>query len=390
MESLWIENRRNAIGIETDPAFFNDHCGICSPLPLRRGEDLGEGLESPPRNQSKNPQPPSPSEEETTCGGISSSPLDNEATIEPRGLLRGPSKIIVAFSRDLLLKGTLMAQRVSALLAVTPRSLSGLAVIFLLLAAFFAVLNGQKVKALRANTVAASAPMTAKVNALTSDKTGAQQQGKTADTDRAVKAEAALSQAEKEKADLKGKLDASQQEIAVLRERAAGMQTNSNPSAPGAPATADNAQSTDLQSQVDELRRQLDGAEKEKALLAEKLQDTQERPGQVKEPLKTETNKKRDTAGLQRQSSSSHRAGVHGSVLAYNQAYNFVVLNLGARNGVEPNSEMLVLRDGTLIGKIRISSVEPATAIGDIMTNSLGRGVQVQPGDNVIYAGTSP
>ena len=87
---------------------------------------------------------------------------------------------------------------------------------------------------------------------------------------------------------------------------------------------------------------------------------------------------------------SSHRAGVHGNVLAYNQAYNFVVLNLGARNGVESNSEMLVLREGTLIGKIRISSVEPATAIGDIITNSLARGVQVQPGDSVIYAGTSP
>jgi hypothetical protein len=51
---------------------------------------------------------------------------------------------------------------------------------------------------------------------------------------------------------------------------------------------------------------------------------------------------------------------------------------------------MLVLRDGALIGKIRISSVEPATAIGDIITNSLARGAQMQPGDNVIYAGTSP
>jgi hypothetical protein len=49
---------------------------------------------------------------------------------------------------------------------------------------------------------------------------------------------------------------------------------------------------------------------------------------------------------------------------------------------------MLVVRGGTVIGKIRISSVEPATAIGDIMTNSLARGVQVQPGDIVIYAGT--
>jgi cell shape-determining protein MreC len=81
---------------------------------------------------------------------------------------------------------------------------------------------------------------------------------------------------------------------------------------------------------------------------------------------------------------------VRGTVLAYNQVYNFVVLNLGARHGVESNSEMLVLREGTLIGKIRISSVEPATAIGDIIPSSLARGVQVQPGDTVIYAGTSP
>ena len=80
---------------------------------------------------------------------------------------------------------------------------------------------------------------------------------------------------------------------------------------------------------------------------------------------------------------------MRGTVLAVNQAYNFVVLNVGARQGIEPNSEMLVLREGTLIGKIRISSVEPATAIGDIISSSLARGIQVQPGDTVIYAGTS-
>jgi hypothetical protein len=299
-------------------------------------------------------------------------------------------EIVIAFSRDSLLKGTLMAQRESALFTVTPGSLSGLAVIFLLLAAFFALLNGHKVKALRENAAMARASVPAKVNASTAGTTGAQQQGKAADSGRATKAEAALAQAEKEKADLKGKLDASQQEIAALRQRAASTQTNSTPSAPGNPAPADNAQSADLQSQLDDLRHQLDGAEKEKALLAEKLQDAQQRPSQVKEASKAETRKRRETASVQRESGSSRRAGVHGTVLAYNQAYNFVVLNLGARNGVESNSEMLVLRDGTLIGKIRISSVEPATAIGDIISNSLARGVQVQPGDSVIYAGTSP
>ncbi len=283
-----------------------------------------------------------------------------------------------------------MAQKESALVAVTPGSLSGLAVIFLLLAAFFALLNGQKVKALRADAATSRAAAPAKVNGIRGRTTEGQEPGKTVGTaDRAAKAEAALVEAEKEEANLKGKLDASEQEIAALRQRAAGAETNSNQSAASTSEPADKAQSGDLQSQVDDLRRQLDGAEKEKELLAEKLQEAQ-RPAQIKEASKVETRKKRETASVQRQGSSSHRAGVHGTVLAYNQAYNFVVLNLGARNGVEPNSEMLVLRDGTLIGKIRISSVEPATAIGDIMSNSLARGVQVQPGDSVIYAGTSP
>src|SRR5262245_38720187 len=170
-------------------------------------------------------------------------------------------EIVIAFWCDSLLKGTLMAQRESTFFTVTPRSVSGLAVIFLVLAALLAFLNGQKVKSLRANAATPRSPLQAKVSAASRGGTGAQQQGKTADADRAAKVEAALAQAEKAKADLQGKLDASQQEIAALRQRAAGAGTNSTP------APAENAQSADLQSQVDDLRRQLDGAEKEKTLL---------------------------------------------------------------------------------------------------------------------------
>ena len=107
-----------------------------------------------------------------------------------------------------------MAQKESALFAASPGSLSGLAAIFLLLAAFFALLNGHKVRALRAEAATPRAPVPAKVNAATGGAIGAQQKAETADTeDRAAKTEAALAQAEKEKADLKGKLDASQQEL---------------------------------------------------------------------------------------------------------------------------------------------------------------------------------
>ena len=284
-----------------------------------------------------------------------------------------------------------MTPRESAVSAVTSKSVTGLAIALLVFAAFFGFLNSQKVKALRTTAANAQAARDAaerreldeRLNEPADGTAGAEQQSKIAEAEnRAAKAEAELTQVQKEKADLQAKLDASQQEIAASQKR--GEEAGKAAAPTDSPPVAA-AQTADLQSQVDDLRRQLDSAEKEKVFLSEKLQEAQERPSQPKE-----AKKRRETASTQRETVSPHRAGVRGTVLAYNQAYNFVVLNLGARNGVESNSEMLVLRDGTMIGKIRISSVEPATAIGDIITNSLARGVQVQPGDTVIYAGTSP
>jgi hypothetical protein len=172
-----------------------------------------------------------------------------------------------------------------------------------------------------------------------------------------------------EKADLQAKLQASQAEIAELRRR-----VEESPTQDLIPDTLPMPGAGDLQTQLEETRKQLDSAEREKQLLAERIR-TQER----------------STAGdAPRTLRDATRApGVRGTVLAVNQAYGFVVLNLGGRQGLESHAEMLVLRSGTVIGKIRVSSVEPATAIGDIITNSLARGVQVQPGDTVIYAGSN-
>ncbi len=178
-------------------------------------------------------------------------------------------------------------------------------------------------------------------------------------------AEGELVKVQTEKADLQAKLQANETEIANLQKQIdEAKPASANPGAPS---------KVELQAQLDDARRQLDSAEREKAFVSDRLQSLQARSSQLEEE------KKRRAVG-------AGKVGVRGTVLAVNQAYNFVVLNLGARQGVEPNSEMLVLRDG---GKIRISSVEPATAIGDIITSTLARGVQVQPGDIVIYAGTS-
>jgi hypothetical protein len=258
-----------------------------------------------------------------------------------------------------------------------PRLILSISAFFLVLAAVFGVLNITKVNTLRSNLaevtaardsadlrrVAQEKELKTREASLAAEKTKlAEREKKTAD------AGSQLEKIENEKVELQTKLQTNESEIATLRKQLEEKQPGSvNPGA---------ASTEELQAQLDEARQQLDSAEREKVFLSEKLQLSQQRSSQL------EDEKKRRAVG-------SGKIGVRGTILAVNQAYNFVVLNLGGRHGVEPHSEMLIVRDGTFIGKIRISSVEPATAIGDIITSSLARGVQVQPGDIVIYAGTN-
>jgi predicted RNase H-like nuclease (RuvC/YqgF family) len=82
------------------------------------------------------------------------------------------------------------------------------------------------------------------------------------------------------------------------------------------------------------------------------------------------------------------RKGTTGRIIAVNPGWNFVVLNIGDKQGAVQNGVMLVVRNGEPIAKIRITSVEPSTAIADILPNSLRKGITIQPGDDVIFEGT--
>jgi hypothetical protein len=260
----------------------------------------------------------------------------------------------------------------------SPRTLITLSVFLLLASTVFGVLNSSKVKTLRAGIAAATAQkniaeharVIAERNINIREANMAAEASKAAETeDHVATAEAELVKTQTEKADLLLKLQANEAQIADLQKHMVEMnKVPVNPN-PGAPSLAE------LQAQLDEARRQVDAAEEEKTLLAEKMQ-----------PSRMPT---RGTDVASKPPERSFRGAIRGTVLVVNRAYNFVVLNLGEREGVEANVEMLVLRGGTTIGKIRISSVEPATAIGDIVGNSLARGVQVQPGDTVIYAGSN-
>ena len=127
-------------------------------------------------------------------------------------------------------------------------------------------------------------------------------------------------------------------------------------------ATADQqAQFAEQQTLIAKLQSDLDSARSQLSTLTKKEQDRQQQ---------------------------RMRNGLQGRVLAVNPAWNFVVLNLGDKNGVVSNAELLVKRGSQFIGKVRVTSVEPSTSIADIVTNSVPQGATISPGDDVIYQST--
>lgn len=172
---------------------------------------------------------------------------------------------------------------------------------------------------------------------------------KTAATDAAAKATAAeteLAQAKTELADAKTKL---------AEQPAAGA------------APADNQQVTELTNRI-----------QEQELLIAKLQSELD-GGKTKIKEYEVQAKQREAKVLAK--------GTEGRVLAVNPAWNFVVLNLGDRQNVSNNTELLVKRGTRYLGKVRITSVEPSTSIADIVANSMPQGTTITPGDTVIFQG---
>jgi hypothetical protein len=260
--------------------------------------------------------------------------------------------------------------------APTSIALIGSSILLLAIAALFGALNLSKAKNLQATAANAVIARETVEQSHAKKETDlkvreaaiAEAQAKLAERDeKMVASDEHVAQILDENKQLEAKLQDKESEVAILQKQIAEKQPAS--ANPGAPTIIE------LQAQLDDARQQLDSAEQEKSLLSEKMQPVKEKSSQLEDEKK-------------RRAIARGKVGVRGTILAVNQAYNFVVLNLGGRNGVEAHSEMRIVRDGTYIGKIRISPVEPATAIGDIITNTLGRGVQVQPGDIVIYAGS--
>jgi Skp family chaperone for outer membrane proteins len=78
-------------------------------------------------------------------------------------------------------------------------------------------------------------------------------------------------------------------------------------------------------------------------------------------------------------------AGLNGQVVVVDPKYDFVVLNIGEKQGVVPNGVLLVSRDSKLVAKVRVTSVTPDRSIANIISGwKLG---DVMEGDLVVYGG---
>jgi len=77
-------------------------------------------------------------------------------------------------------------------------------------------------------------------------------------------------------------------------------------------------------------------------------------------------------------------AGLVGTVVVTDPKWDFVVLNVGEDQGVLDHGELLVSRDGKLVAKIKITSVQKNQSIANVEPGSkLG---EVLEGDKVISA----
>lgn len=110
-----------------------------------------------------------------------------------------------------------------------------------------------------------------------------------------------------------------------------------------------------VKSKLTELQTQFATLDQEKNILREQL-------------TKLDGDKKKLEDQLTRRSQGKMPPGLTGHIMAVNPDWNFVVIDIGANDGVVENAAMIVYRDGKLVGKIKITSVEPSIAIADILT----------------------
>jgi hypothetical protein len=111
----------------------------------------------------------------------------------------------------------------------------------------------------------------------------------------------------------------------------------------------------------------LAAAQAEQKILQDSLQSTQQQVADLTDAIN--------------RSKTGKMPGVSGKVTFVDNAWNFVILNVGLSSGVVPNGELIVYRGHTFLGKVRVTRVDSNDAVAEILPDVKG---EIQIGDSVL------
>jgi hypothetical protein len=178
---------------------------------------------------------------------------------------------------------------------------------------------------------------------------------------------------------------------------------------------------TSKENEIAKLKSDLQGAEAKADTLSKKLEEKAAQPAapapdpaveQMVAGLKSDLEKAKQTAS-EEQAKATHKireleskmaqmtpkpesvSGKNGEakraptgeVVAYNEGWNFVVVNMGDKQGVTPESKLMVQRGGKVLAFLEITEVQPKfVSAGLKYPKGASPKEQVRPGDIVLFA----
>ncbi len=77
------------------------------------------------------------------------------------------------------------------------------------------------------------------------------------------------------------------------------------------------------------------------------------------------------------------RDGLKGTVVAVDDNWDFVVVSVGESDGARQSGKLMVSREGKLVGKIQITSLEPNQSVANVLPG--WKQADIQVGDTVLY-----
>lgn len=77
--------------------------------------------------------------------------------------------------------------------------------------------------------------------------------------------------------------------------------------------------------------------------------------------------------------------GLRGKIVSVDQKYQYVVLDIGTHHGVLTKGELMISRDGSLLGKVKVTRVEDDYSIANVLQD--WKADEPLEGDLVIYRG---